>query len=155
MTLMGAGAGAGSGSGLTGRWRLLQWRAVDESGATLGYPFGEAAAGAVVYSPGGWMYGQLSAEPRPSMSTSDPVGGPEHERAAAYSTYVAYWGRYEIEDDRIVHHVEQSLFPAWSGGAQVRYFTLSDDVLVLRTPAVELRGNLVVNELRWQREEGW
>jgi hypothetical protein len=151
----GAGAGAGSGLGLTGRWRLLQWRAVDEAGATLGYPFGEAAAGAVVYTPGGWMYGQLSAEPRPPMSTSDPVGGPEHERAAAYSTYVAYWGRYEIEGDRIVHHVEQSLFPAWSGGTQVRYFTLSDDVLVLRTPAIELRGNLVVNELRWQREEGW
>ena len=143
-------------SGLTGRWRLLTWRSVDDAtGATLGHPFGEAAAGAVVYSPGGWMYGQLSADPRPSMSTSDAIGGPEMERAAAYSTYVAYWGRYEVEDDRIVHHIEHSLFPSWAGAAQVRYFTVVDGILVLRTPRIEVGGDVVVNELRWQREEAW
>jgi len=76
-------------------------------------------------------------------------------RAAAYSGYVAYWGRYQIDHDRIVHHVESSLFPGWVGGTQIRYFTLAGDRLSLRTPPIELAGDVVINELRWQRQESW
>jgi hypothetical protein len=146
----------GPARAVAGRWLLLEWRTVDHAtGATLGHPFGEDASGGLVYTPAGWMHGQLSAQRRPLMPTSDPLGGSESERAAAYSGYVAYWGRYQIDQDRIVHRVESSLFPGWVGGTQIRYFTLADDLLTLRTPPIEVAGDIVVNELRWQRQEPW
>lgn len=39
------------------------------------------------------MAGQLAATSRTAVDGADPLGGPQGQRAAAYSTYVAYWGR--------------------------------------------------------------
>ena len=147
--------GTGPAPDVAGSWSLLGWRTVDAAGATIGYPFGEHASGTVFYSPGGAMQGQLAAEHRPQLATSDPIGGSESDRAAAYSSYVAYWGRYRLEPGRIVHVVQSSLFPGWIGGEQVRYATLTDDVLTLRTPPTEVAGTVLVHELRWQRQERW
>jgi hypothetical protein len=68
---------------------------------------------------------------------------------------VAYWGRCTVAGDRIIHHVDTSLVPGWAGIEQVRYFSLSGDVLSLRTPPMRLAGATVVTELSWQREESW
>jgi hypothetical protein len=57
--------------------------------------------------------------------------------------------------DRIIHYVDSSLVPGWAGMDQVRYFSLSDDVLVLRTPPMELAGAVTVSELSWRRAESW
>jgi hypothetical protein len=140
---------------VAGRWNLLSWRSVDDDGAVTGEPFGEHPRGAVIYTPGGWMSGQLAATSRPEMDGADPLGGPQRQRAEAYSTYVAYWGRYEITGDRIIHRVDTSLIPAWTGVEQVRYFSFSGDVLVLRTPPILIAGATVVSELRWRRMESW
>lgn len=101
------------------------------------------------------MSGQLAATDRPPVDGADPLGGPPGQRAAAYSTYLAYWGRYEIAGDRIIHHVDSSLVPGWAGMEQVRYFSLSGDILVLRTPPMQLAGSITVGELTWRRAESW
>ena len=130
--------------GLVGRWRLLSWSARTAAGDVT-YPFGERAQGSVVYTPGGWMSGTLAYGDRADLATGDVVGGSEEERAAASSTYLSYCGTYDVEGDVVVHH--------WVGGEQRRQFELSDDKLVLRTPPLEIGGDLIVNELRWIREE--
>jgi hypothetical protein len=140
---------------LAGRWQLLECRTVGDDGATTGQPFGEHPRGALVYTPGGWMAGQIAAASRPAVDDEDLLGGPQEQRAAAYSTYVAYWGRYTVAGDRIIHHVDTSLVPGWTGIEQVRYFSLSGDVLALRTPPMRLAGATVVTELSWQRAESW
>jgi hypothetical protein len=38
---------------------------------------------------------------------------------------------------------------------QVRYFSLSGDVLVLRTPPMQVAGASMVSELSWRRMESW
>jgi hypothetical protein len=38
---------------------------------------------------------------------------------------------------------------------QVRYFSLSEDVLLLRTPPMEVAGTTIISELRWRRAEYW
>jgi hypothetical protein len=53
-----------------------------------------------------------------------------------------YWGRHATAGDRIIHHVDNGLVSGWAGGEQVRYFSLSGDVLVLRTPPMQLAGQL-------------
>ena len=99
------------------------------------------------------MSGTLAYADRADLATGDVVGGSEEERAAAFSTYLSYCGTYEVEGDVVVHHIEMSLFPNWVGGEQRRQFEPSDDKLVLRTPPLETGGDVIVNELRWIREE--
>jgi hypothetical protein len=51
--------------------------------------------------------------------------------------------------------VYSSLVPGWAGIEQVRYFSLAGDVLVLRTPPMQLAGTITVGELIWRRAESW
>jgi len=138
---------------VAGRWQLLAWHSVGDDGAITGRPFGDHPHGILIYTPGGWMSGQLAATSRPPVDGDDALGGPPDQRAAAYSSYVAYWGRYQVVGDRIIHHVDTSLIPGWAGVQQVRYFSLSGDVLVLRTPPIRVDGATLVSELTWQRAE--
>jgi hypothetical protein len=71
---------------VAGRWHLLAWRSIGDDGAIAGHPFGENPLGAVIYTPGGWMAGQLAATSRPAVDGADPLAGPQDQRAAAYST---------------------------------------------------------------------
>ena len=140
---------------VAGVWELLECRSVDDQGAITGQPMGEHPRGLVIYTQGGWMSGQVAADGRSAVDGADAFGGPADQRAAAYSTYMAYWGRYAIDGDRIIHQVEGSLVPGWTGMEQVRYFSLSDDVLVLRTPPMLIAGAMTVTELVWRRAESW
>jgi Lipocalin-like domain len=148
-------AGHPAAPAVAGRWELLECRSVDDDEAATGRPLGEHPRGLVIYTPGGWMSGQLAATSRPAVESADPLRGPPDQRAAAYSTYVAYWGRYAITGDRIIHHVHSSLVPGWAGTEQVRYFSLSGDTLVLRTTPMQLAGAITVSELIWRRAESW
>lgn len=137
---------------LVGTWRLLAWRRVAEDG-TITYPLGEDAWGRLVYTPNGRMAVHIAAADRPRLETSDPpLGGDTEKRAAAYSTFLAYGGSYDLDGDTVVHRVEASLFPEWSGQVQRRPFTYENGELVLRTPPMEGAAGSVVNELAWARE---
>ena len=141
---------------LGGTWRLIAWRRIATDGV-VSYPLGRDAQGQLSYAPNGRMSVQITAENRPAMETTDPLGGDVAVRAEAYSGYLAYFGTYEVQGDAVVHTIEGSLFPEWSGEKQVRPFTLADDQLVLRTPPMQTGdGATVVNELSWARDEhGW
>lgn len=139
---------------LGGTWKLVAWRRIgpDEQ---VGYPLGADARGQLIYAANGRMAVQISAAARPPLATDDPLGGDMAARAGAYSTYFAYFGTYELEDDNVVHHLDASLFPNWSGEKQVRPFVVEGDRLVLRTPPMpDGSGATVVNELVWTREDG-
>jgi hypothetical protein len=98
---------------------------------------------------------QISQSNRPPLATGDPLGGDAHARADAYSSYLAYFGTYEVQDESVVHRIDGSLFPDWSTQEQVRPFTLKDGELVLHTPPMQVSGGTtVINELAWTREDG-
>ncbi|RJQ72955.1 lipocalin-like domain-containing protein [Pseudonocardiaceae bacterium YIM PH 21723] len=136
-----------------GRWELVSWTATLPDGTEV-HPFGEGGGGSLVYTPGGFMTGQLWAAERPPVSGDNPLGGTEAERAAAYSTFVSYSGGFEVRGDHIAHKVTASLFPNWVGEEQIRFHELDGDRLVLRTPPVDL-GQQVGNTLSWVRVERW
>jgi hypothetical protein len=138
---------------LTGTWSLIAWRRIAEDG-TVSYPLGEDAHGLLVYTANGRMIVQLAAANRPRLETTDPLGGDAQARADAYSGSLAYFGRYEVEGDTVVHRVDQSLYPNWSGAEQSRPFTYDGHELVLRTPPMSGPNGTVVNELAWAREDG-
>jgi Lipocalin-like domain len=135
-----------------GTWKLVAWRRISDDG-TVKYPLGKDARGQLIYTPDGQMAVQIAGPSRPKLPTADPLGGDVTARAGAYSTYLAYFGDYELRGDSVVHSIDASLFPNWSGEKQVRPFSKEHGELVLRTPPMPLAdGSTVVNELSWAPE---
>lgn len=135
---------------IVGSWWLTSWRRLTE-GEPPFHPFGPDATGVLIYAPDGAMAVQMTAAHRPKIGGDDAIGGPVDARAAAYSTCLAYFGHWRIDGDSVVHEIDASLFPDWSGQAQVRPYTLGRDTLVLRTPPHTIAGRTVVNEMAWKR----
>jgi hypothetical protein len=65
--------------------------------------------------------------------------------------FVAYTGRYSFDGDRVVHHVELSLFPNWVGSDQERSVELAGDRLTLSASPLLLAGQQQVPRLVWER----
>jgi hypothetical protein len=138
---------------LKGTWQLVAWRRIAADG-TISYPLGADARGQLIYTSNGEMAVQIAAAIRPTIPTEDPLGGDPDARASAYSTYLAYFGTYEVDGEQVIHHLDSSLFPNWSGQDQARALGPEGDDLVLRTPPMQLSdGTTVVNELAWSREK--
>ena len=95
---------------LKGTWQLVAWRRIAADG-TISYPLGADARGQLIYTSNGIMAVQIAAASRPPIATDDPLGGDTAARAGAYSTYLAYFGTYEINGEQVIHHLDSSLFP--------------------------------------------
>jgi hypothetical protein len=138
---------------LKGTWQLVAWRRIAADG-TISYPLGADARGQLIYTSNGMMAVQIAAASRPPISTDDPLGGDTSARAGAYSTYLAYFGTYEVKGEQVIHHLDSSLFPNWGGEEQARAIGYEGDDLVLRTQPMKLAdGTTVVNELAWSRDK--
>lgn len=134
---------------LVGSWELRRWE--NRLGEQVSCPLGDSPLGLLIYSPDGSMAVQITAPDRAQIPTPDPLGGSTEQRAAAYSTCLAYCGRWDLRDGAVVHTLRLSLFPNWTGAEQVRQVELSGDELVLRTAPIPTPDGDVVGELRWVR----
>ena len=114
---------------------------------------GDAPDGLLAYSAGGTMIGIMGPGGRPRFATDDVTGGAPGEQARAFTTFIAYGGRYVVDGDTVTHHVETSLFPNWIGTEQRRRFVLSDGgkVLTLHSPPLVLGGATRIQRLTWER----
>ena len=137
-------------SGLVGVWRLESWQGRDDQGNVTNV-LGDEPLGSLVYTQDGFVSVQIARADRPDFGSDDPLGGDEQRRSEAFSSYLAYCGTYEVGEGQVVHRIDMSLAPDWVGTEQVRFFTLDDDLLVIRTAPIELGGRVQVNELRWRR----
>lgn len=136
---------------ITGTWALRAWRRYLDNG-TVVYPFGENASGLLIYTSDGYMAVQMLTADRPPLQTDDPIGGSLEERAAAYSSCLAYFGRYEVDGPNVTHKVESSLFPNWSDTIQERPFVCSGGELSLQ---VRTEDGHLTNEIVWIRSTAY
>jgi|SRR5579859_2734889 len=133
-----------------GTWRLVSAVTKTTSGE-ITHPFGKDAVGYLIYSQGGYMAVAIMQPNRTNFASADIRAGSLEERVAAFDTYVSYCGTYEVKGDKIVHHVELSLFPNWSGVDQERFFEISGDQLTLRTAPMTMEGVERTAHLIWHR----
>ena len=90
-------------------------------------PMGNHPSGYVIFTAEGRLSFTLSAEGRqPAESTA--------ERAALQSSLIAYTGTYRLENNRWITQVDVAWDPAWVGSEQIRFFSISDDLLTVHTP---------------------
>src|SRR5215470_18495148 len=134
-----------------GAWRLLSFEARTSSGE-VSYPLGRDAVGLLLYGRDGYMAVTVMRVDRAHFKSTNiwEAASPE-EKLAAFDSYSSYCGRYEVQNDKIIHHIELSLFPNWSGQGQERYFEFAGDRLTLRTPPTTVGGVEQTAIAIWQR----
>ncbi|MFO7963639.1 MAG: lipocalin-like domain-containing protein [Desulfobacterales bacterium] len=137
----------------TGSWRLIasEFRT---SGGEVIHPLGDDALGRVIFSRSGFMSAQLMRKGRPGFASEDPSNGTFEEIKSAFEGYIAYYGPFELdlEKQRLITHVEGSLFPNWVGADQVRFFEFNGDRLTLKTPPFAFGDEKFQGVLVWERE---
>ena len=104
---------------IIGRWRVLRWQQQYDDGRVVS-PMGEALDGFIQYDENDRMVCIIARSGREKFQTGGQWDAAAAEKATAYNGYLSYAGRYAIVAGEIHHHVEQSLFPNWVGGTQVR-----------------------------------
>ena len=115
------------------------------------YPLGKNPVGYIMYNDEGYMAVALMASNRRRFSSIDITGGTNDEIVAAYGTYISYCGKYEVTEDRVIHHVEVSSYPNWIGEDQVRFYKFEGDKLILSTPPMIFGGKQQSGYLIWER----
>jgi hypothetical protein len=137
---------------IVGSWELLAAEARYDDGS-VELLYGPSPRGLLIYTPDGTMAAQISRSERVRFAFDDMARGTPEGLAAAFSGYVAYFGRYELKEAEgaIVHHVEGSMFPNWCGNAQRRLASLEGDRLTISTPRMRVGGRMGTATLVWGR----
>ncbi|MZE70490.1 lipocalin-like domain-containing protein [Streptomyces sp. SID5789] len=140
---------------LVGTWRLVSYEAVAVDDGEVVHPFGERPLGLLVYTPDGYMSAQIAAPDRPRFDGSRLEAGRPEELAGAARQYLAYAGPFHVRDDRtVVHQVALSLFPNWTGHAQLRVARMAGETLELAlTEPARIWGRTRTGVLTWHRAQ--
>jgi Lipocalin-like domain len=136
-----------------GVWKLLSIEYRTDDGAVVESPFGAEPEGTIMYDSLGNMAAQIGKKDRPRFSSADRMAGSAEEKKSAFESYIAYFGRYRVDERErtVTHEVQQALFPNWTGSKQVRYYTFADRKLTLRTPPFQYLGKSVTAILLWDK----
>ncbi|HXH22763.1 MAG TPA: lipocalin-like domain-containing protein [Dehalococcoidia bacterium] len=113
---------------IAGAWRLLRWESHAPDGA-ISLPYGERLVGLLLFTPSGFMSGQIMLPEDGALSSAAAV-------VAGSMRYIAYCGPFTVDEAAmtITTLVEASVSRSWVGTDQVRRVELSGDTLVLRPP---------------------
>ena len=133
-----------------GTWQLVSCEIKDENGQSS-YPFGQNPLGFLIYTPDGHISATLMRAERHKFESADIAAASTDEQVIAFQTYLAYCGKYEIQDNKIIHHIETSLFPNWVGVKQERFFEFKENQLTLSTPPLLMNGKQQVGCVIWKK----
>ncbi|KRD77053.1 lipocalin-like domain-containing protein [Lysobacter sp. Root983] len=125
---------ADKAASLVGTWRVERITDTDIKTGKVVHPYGEHPKGYIVYDPTGHLSVQLMRTPAtPPFASGDDAKGSDAEVRAAYDGFVAYFGTYEVDAKKgvVVHRVEGSLMPSYTGSDQPRPFRVEGDVLTI------------------------
>ncbi|MBN1293726.1 MAG: lipocalin-like domain-containing protein [Candidatus Latescibacteria bacterium] len=136
-----------------GTWELQssEQRNADDPDSPPVYPMGRDIKGYIMYGEDGHMSVVLMNEKRPKFSSDDLTGGSVTEKTSAFDSYITYCGTYEVHEKEIIHHIQASLFPNWTGIDQKRLYEFEGDTLTLSTPPFPMGGINQTVILVWKR----
>ena len=135
---------------LIGTWKLVSATSIRADGERIQL-YGQRPVGLLTYTHEGRMTVVLGDGDRKRLSNEDWQSTSDAERAEAFSTLIAYAGRYTFERDRVIHHVEIASIQNWVNTDQVRFVTITASRLTLRTPPRTLFGEQRIQELVWEK----
>ena len=141
---------------LVGAWTLSSYVERDIETGVENYPLGERPLGLILYTPDGYMSAQLQRPERLPFADGDLLRATPEEYAAAGSSYIAYSGRFFIDEGKksLSHEMAVSFFPNWFGQRQVRLVKMNGEHLQLSTDGPQrFHGALRTATLTWRRAQ--
>lgn len=136
---------------VVGTWKLLSVIATTEKDGVGKPVLGQHPVGFLTYTANGRMMAIISDDGRKPLSVVDRVAAPAEERAEAYSTFMAYAGRYSFTCDKVVTYVEVASLQNWVNTEQTRFVTVQGNRMHVRNTPM-LRAGVTVNiESEWER----
>lgn len=141
-------AGA-SQNAVVGAWRLETFDILEKDGGRKPR-YGGNPVGYLMYSASGRVSAILSAQHRAKLEPPPSrVAESESTCIESIHPFLAYAGTYRISGDRVFHTIETSVFTNLVGTTLERQFSISGDILTIRTLPPEIWGS--ANELTWRR----
>ncbi len=137
---------------LLGAWELVSWRAIYDSGRIIS-PYGEDAEGRLLYTADGRMAAFLTRAGRAAFETGEALTADAAEKVAAWDSFFAYSGTYEIEGDTVHHRIDICQYPNWIGDVQSREMVFDGDTLTLKTPPQQTSRGMQHSEVLWRRAQ--
>ena len=98
-------------------------------------PFGASPQGLIVLTPEGRYVSALMKQGLPKFAGNMRAQATPEENKAVVEGSLAHYGKYAVEGDTIIFHIEKATFPNWDGTTQRRTFKVEGDRLVWRVPA--------------------
>jgi hypothetical protein len=143
---------AQSKNALVGTWKLVSATETTKKGEVRDI-YGKNPAGLLTYTADGRMMAIITNGGRKSLSVPDYVGAPAEERAEAFATLVAYAGRYTLDGNKVIHHLEASWLKNVVNMDVIRFIVkLQGNKVTLRTAPFPRGGLQIANEeLVWER----
>ncbi len=141
---------------LVGAWVLTSCVERDIETGVEDHPLGERPLGLILYTPDGYVSAQLQRREQLPFADGDPLRATAEEYAAAGSSYIAYSGRFFVDEDKrsLSHEMAVSLFPNWFGQRQVRLAEVNGKTLRLSTDGPQrFNGALRMATLTWRRAQ--
>jgi hypothetical protein len=132
---------------LVGTWKLVSASSVTANGRRDETPYGASPAGFLTYTEDGRVTAMISYAGRKPL----PAVPKMEEQAEAYKTFFAYAGRYTLNHDKVIHHVEVCSFQNYVNKDLVRSLKFQGDQIVLATPPSLIDGTIQTVEIIWQR----
>jgi hypothetical protein len=136
---------------LVGTWGLVAARSTTSTGKVDPNAFGKHPSGILAFTAGGRMSMVVSDDGRKPLSVLDRVTAPVEERATAFSTFVAYAGRYEFKGGMLIYHVEVSSIQNWVNTDLKRFVTVNRTHLTIRTTPTQKGGVHETIELTFEK----
>jgi len=134
-----------------GTWKLLSF-VIHFPDGTIMEPYGDNPMGMAMFDENNNFVAQLMKSDRKEFDANNQLGGTPDEIKEAFEGYTAYYGTYEVKDDKtLVNRVEGSLYPNWIGGEQIRYYEFYDNFCDLRTPPTKAGDIEYTGLLKWER----
>ena len=136
-------------SGIRGRlegcWRLAGYEVTTAEEGVADRPLGDNPAGAILYTPDGYMSAQL-ARPGPYRDDDEEPNG----------YHIAYSGPYDVDEQArtVTHHVQVSLIPSWLGTTQIRKVAFGEPGTLVLTATEPRAGDraLITTTITWARQ---
>ncbi len=114
----------GAAPNVVGNWKVVSLVYEELATGNKTNPLGEHPKGYLIYTPEGRMMSLLVHEKARAPKTDE-------DRIDLHKYMIAYSGRYTVEGEKVVHHVDVSWNESFTGD-QVRFVKLEGDMLKAR-----------------------
>lgn len=137
---------------LVGTWKLVSSTRKDVESGEESRTFGARPTGFLNYSRDGRVMVIIVGDDRKPPSGPVPT---EAEMSAWHKSTLAYAGRYTVEGNQVIHHVEASSDPLRAGGRLVRSVSLDGRLLTLTAEPTRywMDGRMSALTIVWEKME--